>query len=122
MATIATTLTLRDRVSNKFHNIAESARQATNKIRGIGAAAQATGAGYSAPVAGQKKLNNLIRQGRQEASNLVKELGAIGAAYAGIQAFTSSVSSFVQMSDALASSDARLANIVDSSTTLEAVT
>lgn len=122
MATIATTLTLRDRVSNKFHNIAESARQATNKIRGIGAAAQATGAGYSAPVAGQKRLNNFIRQGQKEASGLVKELGAIGAAYAGIQAFTSSVSSFVQMSDALASSDARLANIVDSSTTLEAVT
>ena len=122
MATIATTLTLRDRVSNKFHNIAESARQATNKIRGIGAAAQATGAGYSAPVAGQKRLNNLIRQGRKEASGLVKELGAMGAAYAGFQALTNSVSAFVQMSDALASSDARLANIVDSSTTLEAVT
>lgn len=122
MATIATTLTLRDRVSNKFHNIAESARQATNKIRGIGAAAQATGAGYNAPVAGQKRLNNLIRQGRQEASQLVKELGAMGAAYAGFQALTNSVSAFVQMSDALASSDARLANIVDSSTTLEAVT
>lgn len=122
MATIATTLTLRDRVSNKFHNIAESARQATNKIRGIGAAAQATGAGYNAPVAGQKRLNNLIRQGQKEASGLVKELGAIGAAYAAFQTLKASMSAFVQMSDALASSDARLANIVDSSTTLEAVT
>lgn len=122
MATIATTLTLRDRVSNKFHNIAESARQATNKIRGIGAAARATGAGYSAPVAGQKRLNNLIRQGQKEASGLVKELGAIGAAYAAFQTLKASMSAFVQMSDALASSDARLANIVDSSTTLEAVT
>lgn len=122
MANIYTTLTLRDRASNKFHNVAEAARQAGNKIRGIGTAAQAAGAGYNAPIAGQRRLNNLLSAGQHEAANFSKALGRFGAALLVLQTLKGSLATFVQMSDTLASSDARLANLVDETTTLEAVT
>ena len=122
MANIYTTLTLRDRASNKFHNVAEAARQAGNKIRGIGTAAQSAGAGYNAPIAGQRRLNNLLRTGQHEAANFSKALGRFGAALLVLQPLKDSLATFVQISDTLASSDARLANLVDETTTLEAVT
>ena len=112
MATISTSITLKDRVSAVFKTITGSALESTKAIKGAGDALDRNPKGIKTATENQKAFNRALGEGDNRAKNLTNTIKGMAAAYLGLETLGQAIRAFVGVSDTLSQIEARLAGIV----------
>lgn len=112
MATISTSITLKDRVSAVFKTITGSALESTKAIKGAGDALDRNPKGIKTATENQKAFNRALGEGDKRAKNLTNTIKGMAAAYLGLETLGQAIRAFVGVSDTLSQIEARLAGIV----------
>ena len=112
MATIGTTIYLKDRVSAVFKTITGSAVESTKAIKSTGDALDRNPKGIRAATENQKSFNRALGDGEKHAKNLTSTIKGMAAAYLGLETLGQAIRAFVGVSDTLSQIEARLAGIV----------